>query len=149
MNVLSCPIEMFNSRWHSEFTSLLFQRTRAIDKTLSSLADNGQDPECNHNQTAINRTSELSVMAKDIIARCVFNDSTYELVKTNFASLQDLIHLKADVEQKESENKASERINNHLKVKTKGQAKETSGRIKSIGELQRQKRKKPIQVAGD
>ena len=88
-------------------------------------------------------------MANDIIARCVFNDSTYELVKTNFASIQDRIHLKADVEQKESENKASERINNPLKVKTKGRPKQKSGRIKSIAELQRQKRKKPIQVAGD
>ena len=84
-------------------------------------------------------------MANDIITRCVFNDSTYELVKTNFASIQDRIHLKADIEQKDPENKASERINNQ----TKGQAKEKSGRIKSIAEHQRQKRKKPIQVAGD
>ena len=141
MNLLTCPTEMFNARWTRKFTSMAFQQHAAIEKVLGNVEFVGA--ECSGSQEITERASMLSVLAKDIIGRCVYEDSHYELVSNNLGSLQQVLHAQMHAQQMLDEQTAATiHIRNPLKVKTKGRPKQKRTREKSVAELQRQKAKK-------
>ena len=89
VNVLDCPLEMFDIRWTREFSSTLCQNNLHVERALSTVvphrAGNG-----NANVTA-ERISHLSSIAKIIISRCIYEETHFERVRSSFVSLQQVI----------------------------------------------------------
>jgi len=139
MNVLRCPLGMFNARWRREFTSLQYQSINRVERELTMSAL--QIETVSDKERYAERTSRLLAAAKDVISRCVYNHSNFDLVETNLVSLQKIVHSSTHQEQLVIENHTSQNILNPLKVKTKGRPKQKRTREKSVAEQQRQKAK--------
>ena len=87
MNVLACPIELFNRRWYRDFTTFATQTTARAERLLT-----GIDVEAvpiQERERCSQRVSELSSIVKDCITRCIYDDTNFELVKSSFNTIQN------------------------------------------------------------
>ena len=88
------------------------------------------------------RIAELLSVSKNLISRCIYDDTNYDLVHSNLLSLQKFVHATTHEQQRDTEKHAVVSVLNPLKVKTKGRPKQKRTREKSIAEQQRQKKAK-------
>ena len=140
MNVLKCPLDLFNSRWWRDFASLVNQNTARAERMLTGI--DIETASISEKETCSQRVSELSAIAKDCISRCIYDDGNFQLVKSNLVSVQKLLHASMHVQQTRCEGGTPNAVLNPLKLMTKGRPKRKRTRVQSIAEQQRQRKAK-------
>ena len=121
-NRLSCPVNMFNQRWHRDFSSTRRQET-LVNYVM-------QAPTPSPTVTEDDRAGELAALSKTLILRSLGRETTFNMVKSALESLIVTIARSEELIQTSQDNDPID-VRNPLRVKTKGRPKTGQKRYKS------------------
>lgn len=137
VNQMSCPIQMFNSRWRKDYAS----KNRHHLAVQIAMGSTQSPAERIPGDSVDFRIDDLSAAAKSIISKAAPSESTYNLVKSSLVVLDEMVST-AITSASHDNDEDDIQIRNPIKARTKGRPKTGAKRYKSQAELQRRKHKK-------
>ena len=135
LNQLSCPMTLFNPRWHRDFVS------NTVTNTLFNVyMEEGQQNSDKESTTEEQRFAELMPLCKELLRRSCSQSSIFDMVKSTLTAMLNTAIKSSEVCQ--TDYNGSKGLNNPVKVRTKGRPKTGSKRYISHAEKTQSRRQR-------